>query len=227
LCPTFFSSTPPAPAPPASLWAHRYGGTDDKGFTEMVVDPFGNIVGIGYFYNTITINSPFTTAGGEDVFIARFDSNGNPLWSRQLGGAFGDEPFDVATDFVGNVIGVGDTSPSNNDGNVFIVKYAPDGTQRFLKTYGAGDDSLQVAEYVSTDLSKNIIVAGEFLGSINLGGGTLHNNGAPTIFLAKLDQNGNHIWSKRFGGSTEFIFSLGGLETDAGGNITLCGILDS
>jgi hypothetical protein len=215
-----------AHATPANIWAHRYGGTDDKGFNELVVDPFGNMVGLGYFYDTLTINSLFTSLGAADIFVAKFDGNGNPLWSKHLGGAFGDNAFDVTTDRVGNVIAVGSTNATLSDGNMYVVKYAPDGTQRFLKTFGAGDDSTQAAEYVTTDLSKNIIVSGEFNGSLNLGGATLHNQGAPTVFLAKLDQNGNHIWSKRFLGSTEFLFSLGGMETSVDGQTTLFGILD-
>jgi hypothetical protein len=219
-------SAPAVHATPANLWAHTYTGLDDKGFNEVTVDPFGNIVGVGYFYNTITINTLFTTLGFDDVFVAKFDPNGNPLWSKHLGGARGDGGLDIATDIVGNVIAVGDMGASPTDDNAYIVKYAPDGTQRFLKQFGVGDDSTQTLQYVTTDLSKNIIVAGEFMGSINLGGATLHDQGGPTIFLAKFDQNGNHIWSKRFVGTTEFIFSVGGLENTVDGQTTMFGILD-
>ena len=223
---TLFLTAHMAHATPSNLWTHRYGGTDDKAFSELVVDPFGNIVGIGYFYNTITVNSLFTTAGSNDIFIAKFDPNGNPLWSKHLGGIGSDDGLDIATDPVGNVIAVGSITTNSNDQGALMVKYAPDGTQRFLKEFGVGDDSTQVIAYVNTDLAKNIIVAGAFQGSINLGGATLHNTGGPTFFMAKFDQTGNHIWSKRFVTTTELIYSLGGMETSRDGETTLYGLMD-
>lgn len=72
------------------------------------------------------------------------------------------------------------------------------------------------------DGAGNAIVAGYFSGTIDLGGGELV---APmqreTIYLAKFDPNGAHVWSRQFGeGSGQRTQDL---AVDAGGNLYLTG----
>jgi hypothetical protein len=219
-------SAPLVHGTPADIWSQRFGGTDDVGFREIAVDPSGNIVAIGYFYDQVTLDSTYTTLGYKDVFVAKFDANGNPIWSRQVADVSTDQVFDVTTDRVGNVIAVGYLAPSSTDIAAMVVKYAPDGTLRWLKRYGDGDDKTQAVECVTTDYSKNLIIAGEFDGSIDLGGGPLLEINGRTVFLAKLDQLGNHVWSKRFATTSGIYFFLAGMQTGADGQTTLYGMID-
>ena len=61
---------------------------------------------------------------------------------------------------------------------------------------GAND---QFAHDIVADSAGNLIIAGIFTGSIDLGGGVLTSAGGIDIYLAKMDPDGNHVWSKRFG----------------------------
>lgn len=54
---------------------------------------------------------------------------------------------------------------------------------------------------VITDTNDNVIVAGCFQGTVNFGGSDLTSLGDYDIFLAKYDSSGNHVWSKRYGGT--------------------------
>lgn len=72
------------------------------------------------------------------------------------------------------------------------------------------------------DRSGNLLIAGHFQGELDLGGEPLK---SPTgaWFLAKLDAQGNHVWSKRFRGS---IVAFSSIATDPWENVVLTGNVD-
>jgi hypothetical protein len=52
---------------------------------------------------------------------------------------------------------------------------------------------------ITVDAAGNVIVAGWFSGTADLGGGPMASAGLRDIFVAKYDAAGNHIWSRGFG----------------------------
>jgi hypothetical protein len=70
---------------------------------------------------------------------------------------------------------------------------------------------------VAVDPAGNVIVAGDFQGALDLGGGPL----TGSAFLLKLDRNGKHVWSRGF----DNVFVIGGLAVDALGDVLLAGSL--
>jgi hypothetical protein len=217
-----------AHASPAHVWSHRTVQPDDQWFARVAIDAAGNIVTCGNFYNSLNLGQVYPSAGFQDAFVAKFDPAGNLLWVHQLGDVRPDQAWDITTDGAGNVICVGHMSAGMNDQDAVVVKYGPDGTERWLERFGTGDMHYQTAMVVATNLSKEIIFAGEFDGAFSVGGPTLQPTGGITFYMAKLDQNGNHLWSKGFTTSSPFAYNLDGLETGADGNSMLCGaLLDS
>jgi hypothetical protein len=74
---------------------------------------------------------------------------------------------------------------------------------------------------VTFDATGNVIVAGYFTGTINLGGATLTSAGSYDIFIAKYSAFGVYQWSFRYGSTgSDQAFSLG---TDASSNIYMSG----
>lgn len=78
-----------------------------------------------------------------------------------------------------------------------------------------------------TDPSGNLIIAGHFTGTLNLGGSTLQSTnsaaGAPSrdIFVAKYTPAGGHVWSVSYGGAgTEEPWAL---DVDSDGNVYVGG----
>ena len=68
------------------VWAQSFGSTSDDKATAVTTDNAGNIYLTGYFYSpTITIGTyTFTNAGNVgDIFIVKYDSNGNILWATK------------------------------------------------------------------------------------------------------------------------------------------------
>jgi hypothetical protein len=64
-----------------------------------------------------------------------------------------------------------------------------------------GDNSTQRALEMAIDGDGNIVFLGRIYGTIDFGGGTLEASGGNDIVIFKLDGEGNHLWSKIFGGN--------------------------
>jgi hypothetical protein len=88
--------------------------------------------------------------------------------------------------------------------------------------FGGVIDQLGVG--VAVDGSGNVVVTGEFEGTVDFGGGPLTSTGSYDIFLAKFDEAGNHVWSRRFGDASEqYGMSV---TVDVSGNVIVTGRFD-
>jgi hypothetical protein len=74
---------------------------------------------------------------------------------------------------------------------------------------------------VATDSSGNIVVTGYFNNTVDFGGGPLTSTGYKDIFLAKYSPAGTHLWSKRFGGTSQEAGNA--VSIDSSNNILLTG----
>jgi hypothetical protein len=129
---------------------------------------------------------------------------------------------DVA--FVGYFAGTldfgGQKLVSLGNGDVFVSKF--DASGKFIWAKRFGDAADQRTTNVVFDANNDIIVLGEFGGTINFGSAAdLASLGATDVFVAKLDTDGNHVWSKGFGGS--LVESGKGLALDGCGNVLIIG----
>jgi len=185
-------------ATPAYLWGHNYGDFDSQFAGACFADASGNVILCGSFYGSVNIVTPYTSLGRRDAFVAKWDANGNPLWSKRVGFKSVDTGWSGTTDAVGNVILVGSTGPHPNERDAFIAKYAPDGTQQWIKYFISTPDSIAYVQLAATDATKHIHVTGQFNGSMTLGGTTLVAQGENDLFWAEFDAGGNHLWSKAF-----------------------------
>ena len=201
-------------------------------------DASGNVFITGWYDYEITIGSTtLTNAGGfsgtTDIFIAKYDANGNELWAKSAGGNASDAARGIATDASGNVYITGDfssqtftigtntlTNTLGSGGDVFIAKYDPNGNVLWAKkTSSTGGDE---GRGISTDTSGNVFITGTFSGpTMTLGSDTLKNAGYNNIFIAKYNSNGNVLWAKSEGG-TNNDYGLG-IATDKFGNAFITG----
>lgn len=113
------------------------------------------------------------------------------------------------------------TSPSvpTAQPDVFVAAY--DGAGKALWSHVYGDAQSQVGRGVTVDPNGNIVLVGDFGGSISFGVGPMNSAGGNDVYVAKLDVVGNAMWSKRFGGTgNETGVSV---ATDPSGNIFFTG----
>ncbi|MCL1474276.1 S8 family serine peptidase [Argonema antarcticum] len=111
-----------------------------------------------------------TSAGSQDAFITKYDSNGNKLWTHQLGTRGDDRAWGVTVDNAGKVYMAGNTSGSLdnkiNSGSIdaFVTQYDSNGNQLWTRLLGtATEDRLQD---VAVDQVGNIYMTGYTFGSL-------------------------------------------------------------
>jgi hypothetical protein len=227
-------------------WGTYYGGTGNDYCTVCEVDGFGNVY-ISGRTSTATGTIIATTGahqsvnnGGDEVFISKFDPNGNRLWGTYYGGNGIESGSYICINSNNDVYLLGTTSSSSNIASsvahqsligstsvndAFLAKFNSIGVRQWATYYGgAGND--QNGKCI-VDASDNVYVCG-ITNSLTISG--LSTAGAHQItygggsydgFLVKFNGSGVRQWGTYYGGSgTDFAASC---AVDALGNVFLVG----
>ena len=213
----------------ALIWVRGVGGAGADQNRHLELDGSGNVIVNGFFTGTVTFGlggaTPtvtLTSAGSDDIFIAKYDPNGSLLWVTQSGGTGTDEPYAFSVDASGNIFqagyfsatatfGVGQaaqkilTSAGSTD--IFVAKYNSNGVVQWVKQAGGtgGGGGVEEGRGAETDASGNVYLVGTFTGTATFGVGDtpepLTAAGSTDIFLAKYDSNGVFLGVTRAGGT--------------------------
>lgn len=211
-------------------WSKRFGDAVDQQLQALDVDMMNNIVITGYFDGVIDFgDKKLATAGLYDTFIAKLDADGNHVWSQSFGDASGQYGTAIAIDAVDDIVLAGNvegsisfgmsTHSSKGASDIFVAKFNSQGDVLWSKSFG--DSADQFVADVATNADRDIYVTGNMSGSIDFGGPTIVSSGVSNTFVAKLDRDGNHIWSKCFGG--DGVQESTGIAVGAGGEVALVG----
>lgn len=168
----------------------------------------GGAVVCGTFAGTVDFGGgALASGGGNDAFVASYDYLGAHQWSKRFGDAAAQSASAIAVDGQGNVIVVGDNAGKINPGggdlttaglaDVYVAKFDVNGTFLWAKQFG--DNKAQNALSVAVDATGRIAIAGMYAGKIDFGGGLMTSAGGTDAFVAVLDPDGAHLWSKSFG----------------------------
>lgn len=223
-------------------WAKNMGGSDGDSGGDIAVDADGNVYTTGYFRNTAdfdpgagTLN--LTSAGILDIFITKFDPDGNLLWAVRLGSTDFDRGFGIAVDANGNVYSTGyfagtvdfDPGPgtanlSSSDSGIYILKLDTDGNFVWAKSVSASGGNYGRA--IAVDNAQNVYVTGEFRFTVDFDPGPGVSNLVQTgsgsdVFILKLDAGGDFEWAKSHGGSSDDVGRS--IKSDDAGNVYTSG----
>ena len=196
---------------------------------EYYVTGFFNDLSLN-FYNSNRIDLSLNKTGSdEDIYIAKYNSDGTILWARRIGGTGYDSPHRIVTDntnvyligFLGNpslnfydsngaiVSSLNKIGPTLPTADTYIAKYNSDGTFLWARQIGGTDDDYPVS--IVTD-NTNIYVTGYFYskplnfynssGSIDISLNTTDLSG--NTFIAKYNSNGNVLWARQIGGNGQY-----------------------
>ncbi len=134
-----------------------------------------------------------TGAGGEDIYLVRFDSGKNVLWERTLGGPGDDDGWAVLETAGGGLIVGGFTNSEGAGGfDCTLIATDPQGSPTWSKTYGGAMDDRCWA--VATTADGGYVLAGETASS---------GSGERDCYLIKTDVQGREIWSHTYGGEKD------------------------
>jgi len=160
-----------------TLWTNHYGGdAEDYAYAGIQTSDGGFIL-------AGSTNS--FGAGMDDAYVVKTDEDGNEQWSNY----YGTEMFDYAN-AIQQTADNGYIIVGSSSMNAYIIKTNESGDLIWEKTYGGGatDEAFSVKQ---TD-DGGYIVAGK---TMSEGAGNYD------VWLFKLDENGDMIWSKTFGGT--------------------------
>ncbi len=193
----------------AHLWSKRFGGANAQFANTLAVDSSGNVILAGYFQDNLDFGTgslPTLDGSAGTPFVAKLDGSGTTVFAKAFATSALGVPYSVAADPSGNILiggtvngtidfGGGTLTTENDD--AFVVKLSPSGTHLWSHIYGgAGTQGLFA---LRSDKQGNVLLTGSFIGPINFGGTTLTAVGSDDVYLAKLNPDGTHAWSKRFG----------------------------
>ena len=165
------------------LWGKIWGGSDDEWAPKIATDASGNVF--------ISGSTESYGAAHSDVFIVKYDSGGNLLWSKVWGGSERDLGFEIAVDSLGNAFIMGWTlSYGAGSEDVFLLKYNSSGNLLWNKTWGGS--GYEYAHKIALDASGNIFITGVT---------SSYGAGHSSVFVLKYDSSGNLLWDKTWGGS--------------------------
>lgn len=181
-----------------ALWAKHFGGAGIDEARGIKSDDNNNVFVTGFFVQQLKFensNVEFTSMGERDIFIAKFDENGNLLWAKRAGGNGLDEGSAVnignsgdciVTGFFGANADFEEQNFSTAGGNdIFIAHYSSDG--KLLCFMQAGSSGYDEGRSVASDGKGNFILTGNYLGSLKIGNMILpESKGDGDMFLAKI-----------------------------------------
>jgi hypothetical protein len=198
--------------------------------------------------------------GTTDAYLSKFASDGTFQWVRTWGGGpvggtgpvGRDAANGVGVDSLGNIYvsglfqytvdfnpagGATQTSNAGGMNNIFVSKFASDGTFQWVRTWGPSDGGAE--SYSLAVDGSYVYVVGDFSGSgcdfAPWGPHDYHQNhpatpGSPygrlfDSYLSKLDSDGNFVWAKTWGG--EGYDDGPGVAVDTSGNVYVAGMYAS
>ena len=192
-------------------WATQAGGSaedDGEGISSL---PNGSSIITGEFEGQATFgNTTLTSAGNEDVFVAKLNADGSFAWAKQAGGTgddegeaisfFPDGSSIVTGEFEGQATFGSTTLTSAGDDDIFFAKLNADGSYAWATRAGSPKDS--DTGYAVTALNDgSSIITGDFEDQATFGNTQLISAGGNDVFVTKLNADGSYAWAKQAGGT--------------------------
>jgi len=176
-------------------WAKQFGTKLNEFGSSIEVDKDNNIYITGWTQGAFNGDK---NNGKYDVFLIKFDNDGNEKWSKQIGTKKDDYAYFLAIDESNNIFITGYTEgmleDNKNFGNkdVFLAKYDENGEKQWLKQWGNENSESGIGLFIK---DNNIFITGYVFSEIKGSGVLIKGDG----FLAKFDKNGIKKWNKEFG----------------------------
>jgi len=192
------------------VWQKTAGSTNFDFPGDVTFDLKGNVIATGWFSAIATFTDvAVATRQHNDVYLVKYDVEGNTTWVKTLGGNGSDVANSITVNDHNEYVIVGQFEQNITDGNLsavsygsfdsYIAVYNEDGSLDHLKSFGS--TAADVAYAVKADAFGNYYVVGYFAANLSYDSNILNNNGYDDGFIAKIDESLNLTWFHTVGGN--------------------------
>lgn len=222
-------------------WGKNIGGNQNDVIWNVESDQYGNYFILGEFSGTLTLDSlgsarNLNSAGGRDIFLAKFDCNNTLQWRVRIGGISddgGEFPFmglKIAPS--GNIYLSGSYSGQisvynanqtvafsniNSAGgtDAFIAKLSNSGNFNWLASCGGSLNDENTG--LEIDANENVFTTGFFTSIANF----QSVSGNPGISKASLGSSDIYVTKHNLNGIIQSVTTAGGVNLDVGNNLSI------
>ncbi len=201
-------------------WAVRAGGAGNDEASDVAILPDGGMIVTGYFSSTAYFASrPVTSAGNKDIFLVRYDADGDVLWVKRAGGSGEDWGRAVALASDGSIWVAGyfsgtahfapgeveeTTRQSRGGFDVFVAHFSLDGELLTVRQSGSSADDWPNDVSVASD--NGVVVTGAYgkpmtVNSDGADAVVIPNAGPNDVFITRLAPDGILQWVRHEGGT--------------------------
>jgi len=141
----------------------------------------------------IAASTGFKLWGEANCWVIKLDAKGNMEWDKNFGGIGWDEIYSIIQTKSGGFIAAGSSwSKGAGRGDIYVVKLNKRGDLVWDKTFG-GSDYDDARSIIQTDDGGYAVT----------GFTVLEDTGDRDSWVIKLDKDGNKVWDKTLGGTSE------------------------
>jgi len=197
-------------------WLNSYGGTMNDIGHGLAVNSTGQVFVAGWFADSITFEdgASITSAGGSDVYLASWNSEGTFRWAKRAGTEGVEYGYKVACDnsgaaYVTGVAGAGTPFGSYilPSSGMYVAKYAPTGDELWLAP-SDGAMVMSISVQPDNDAARKGMVCGRVVGNGSIG----------SFPFQSLDEGDDCYWAQFDAGSGQWDYAgyFGGNASDRG-----------
>ncbi|MCT8340255.1 T9SS type A sorting domain-containing protein [Flavobacteriaceae bacterium TK19130] len=184
---------------------------------DIEFDDNGDLVILGRLENVVDMDpdesntDEYNSVGGNDLFMAKYDADGNYIWGQGFGGpglevgnvirAIGSEIYVGGMYSAGADLdpSAGEEIPTPNGGALdsFFTQFDSDGNFQYTYTFGGDDDTaLENVFYIAEGPNGDLFVSGSFNGTTDFDAGTgeatTTSNGGTDNFMMQVATDGSY-----------------------------------
>lgn len=217
-------------------WIIELGGIGDQFIKGIDLDNKGYLYTVGTFDTAVFLGSQSTISIGlRDIFIAKYDTSGNAIWSKIFGTPNDEDITNISVDPEGNFIVSGRYTNSISFGNIsisnsinpniatdFIAKFNENGTCIWAKSIYSNYSKIID---IKADLNNEYSILSSFKNEYVIDNTTVTTNDLDEVYaLTKINSISTVLWSKQIPGTVIIDnFQKGGITVDDLGSIYMTG----
>jgi len=195
------------------LWNNVFGGDGAEYLVSIIPDIDGSFLLAGSSSSDVSGDVSQTSQGSLDYWVIKVDNAGNKIWDKRYGGSGVDKcNYAVRTSDNGYLLCGYTVSPLSGDvseapkgiQDYWVVKIDSAGNKLWDKRYGGNGGSFGTWAAAANGSGYWI---GGYSNSSNVIDVSEPSYGGSDYWLLKIDDSGNKLWDKKFGGSADDYFS--------------------